>query len=78
MNTLPPFRLTLETELYEAHKTEWLQRYSGQFVVIKGKIPLGFFADFHNAYLAGVEKYGSDTDFLVKRIVAQEPVFLVF
>ena len=78
MSTAPPTRLNAETKLYEAHKREWLQNHPGKFVVIHGKVPLGFFADFHDAYRAGVEEYGSDTDFLVKRIVAQEPVFLVF
>jgi hypothetical protein len=78
MSTAPPTRLTIETELYESHKSEWLQTHRGEFVVIQGDALLGFFADFHGAYHAGVKKYGIDRDFLVKRIVAQEPVFLVF
>ena len=78
MSKTPPTRLDSETQLYETHKHEWLQNHPGEFVVIRGSVPLGFFADFHDAYRAGVERYGLDTDFLVKRIVAQEPVFLVF
>jgi hypothetical protein len=78
MSTAPPTRLTQETKLYEAHKSEWLKKHRDEFVVVKGNDLLGFFTSFHNAYSAGVEKYGIDSDFLVKRIVPQEPVFLVF
>jgi hypothetical protein len=45
---------------------------------VKGKEVLGFFASFHEAYSAGAMKYGTATDFLVKRVVPQEPVFEVF
>lgn len=71
-------RLSVELDLYDTHKAEWLNNHRGEFVVIKGKSPLGFFAEFQAAYRAGVEKYGMDADFLVKRVVAQEPVFSVF
>ena len=78
MATAPPTRLIVELELYESHKTEWLRQHRDQFVVIKGEKVLGFFPDFHQAYIAGVEKHGVGADFLVKRVVAQEPVFVVF
>jgi len=78
MAAAPPARLGVEIEVYEAKKSEWLKRNRDQFVVIKGKDILGFFVEFHEAYYAGVEKYGADTDFLVKRVVPQEPVFVVF
>ena len=78
MSTAPPTRLDVETALYEAHKSEWLKQHHNQFVVVKGDNVLGFFSEFHHAYQAGVEKYGIDNDFLVKRVVPQEPVFVVF
>lgn len=78
MAPAPPTRLNAEIEFYESHKSEWLQRYRDQFVVVKGNELLGFFIDFHNAYSAGAQKYGMNTDFLVKRVVPQEPVFVVF
>ena len=71
-------RLSVELDLYETHKAEWLNNHGGEFVVIKDKSPLGFFPEFQAAYRAGVEQYGMDADFLVKRVVAQEPVFSVF
>jgi hypothetical protein len=73
-----PGRLNAELELYEAKKKEWLQDHRGEFVVIKGDELLGFFGDFHSAYFSGAEQYGVGADFLVKRLVLQEPVFVVF
>jgi hypothetical protein len=78
MGIAPPTRLNAELELYESNKLDWLRSHPGEFVVIKGNDQLGFFAEFHEAYRAGVEKYGIHTDFLVKKVVAQEPVFVVF
>jgi hypothetical protein len=78
MVTATPNRLAHELRLYDAHKTEWLRRNQGQFVVIKGSEILGFFREFHEGYYAGVEKYGMGVDFLVKRVVDQEPVFVIF
>jgi hypothetical protein len=77
MGTAPPARLSVETQLYETQKAEWLQTHRDKFVVIKGQNPLGFFDSFHQAYIAGVAEYGMDVDFLVQRVVPQEPVFLV-
>ena len=77
MSTVPN-RLAIESALYEAKKSEWLQSHRDEFAVVKGKDLLGFFSSFHEAYSAGVEKYGINTDFLVKRVVPQEPLFEVF
>jgi hypothetical protein len=77
MSTAPPTRLSIETN-YETHKAEWLQSHRDEFVVVKDSEVLGFFASFHEAYSAGVEKHGTDADFLVKRVVPQEPVFVMF
>jgi len=78
MSTAPPDRLRAKTEFYASHKSEWIKNHRDHFVVVKGGDLLGFFPEFHVAYRAGVEKYGMHTDFLVKRVVPQEPVFLVF
>lgn len=78
MGTSSPFRLSVELAFYEAQKSEWLKKHQGEFVVIKESRPLGFFRDFQAAYTAGVSQYGVTTDFLVKRVAAQEPVFFVF
>ncbi len=71
-------RLAAEMSFYETHKGEWLRSHRDQFVVIKGATLLGFFPDFQAGYLAAVAEFGVTTDFLVKRIAKQEPVFVVF
>ena len=78
MATATPGRLSEELQIYESNKAEWLRKNHDQFVVIKGSEILGFFPAFHEAYYAGVEKYGAEVDFLVKRVVAEEPVFVIF
>ena len=75
---MPPIRLSTEIELYETRKSEWLQSHRDEFVVVKDKELLGFFPNFYEAYLAGAKKYGMSADFLVKRVVSQEPLFEMF
>lgn len=78
MKENPSTALAAELALYEANKSQWLQSHPGEFVVIHGNDNLGFFSEFHEAYSAGVHEFGMNTDFLVKKVVAQEPVFVVF
>lgn len=78
MATPLPTHLNTETKFYESHKRAWLQSHRDEFVVVKGNDLLGFFANFHEAYSAGAERYGTNANFLVKRLVPQEPVFEVF
>ena len=78
MSPAPPTRLTDELAFYENHKSEWLKTHRDEFVVIKRNKVVGFFNAFHEAYSVGVEEFGLDADFLVKRVVLQEPVFVVF
>jgi len=71
-------RLVSELEMYIRHKDEWLRGHPGEYVVIKGDQVLDFFPTFERAYSAGAGTWGMDTDFLVKCIVEQEPVFFIF
>lgn len=71
-------RLATELEFYKVHKAEWLQRHSGQYVVLKGSEVLGFYAALTDAYTAGASTWGIGKDFLVKQVLAYEPVFFVF
>jgi hypothetical protein len=73
-----PTRLSSELALFEEYKSQWLQKHRGKYAVIKDSELVGFFVDFHDAYRAGVEKFGMNTDFLVKRLADQEPVFVIF
>jgi len=71
-------RLARELEVYALHKNEWLRDHPGRYVVIKGDKVLSFHPTFDAAYHAGASAWGINTDFLVKQIVEQEPVFFVF
>jgi len=77
-NTRQTTRLGAELNLFDGHKAEWLEQHRGSYVVIKGENVLNFYSTFEDAYRAGAERWGTDTDFLVKQIVEQEPVFFVF
>jgi len=71
-------RLSAELEYYESHKEEWLSSSRGRYVVIKGHTVLGFFDAFEAAYRAGALEWGVDTDFLIRKVVEHEPVFVVY
>ncbi len=67
------FLLTEELKTYEAHRTAWADRL-GQFVVIRGQDILGFYPCHNDALEAGYDQYGSGP-FLVKQILAHEPIY---
>mgnify|MGYP005813194737 CR=1 FL=1 len=71
-------RLAREQETYSSHKAVWLAKHPGRYVVIKDSSVLGFFDSFQAAYTAGAIQFGIDNDFLVKKIVQNEPVFCLF
>lgn len=68
----------METAVYESRKAEWLKSHREEFVLIRGEDVVGFFPSFRDAYLAGVERYGTDVDFLVKQVIFQDPIFEMF
>lgn len=70
--------MAVELEYYVQHKSEWLAKRAGQYVVVKDTGLLGFYPNFESAYRAGAATYGVNTDFLVKQILEEEPVFFVF
>lgn len=77
MDTEHPARLAVELDYYRQHTREWATEKAGQYVVIKDTRVLGFYPDFEAAYRAGAGTYGLETDFLVKQVLAYEPVFCV-
>jgi hypothetical protein len=78
MATQPSSRLSAELATYESHKGEWLLAHRNEFVVMKGDRLLGFFPEFQEAYTVGVKEFGTDADFLVKRVTEHEPVCVVY
>jgi hypothetical protein len=71
-------RLGTELKFYATHKPEWLKTHSGEFVVVKDSNLLGLYAAWEQAFRAGVAAFGLREDFLVKQVLAQEPVYYVF
>jgi hypothetical protein len=78
MESTPPTRLITELQVFEANKQNWLKTRRDKYVVIRGREILDFFSSFHEGYLAGIAKFGANTEFLVKRVLEHEPVFVVF
>jgi len=71
-------RLATELSFYATHKAEWLERRSGQYVVAQDTNLLGFYDSWESAFKAGVVAFSVQRDFLVKQVLAQEPVYFIF
>jgi hypothetical protein len=63
--------LQQEKAVFNAHKDEFLAKYQGKFVLIKGEVVAGVFDDRFDAIHQGYERFGN-VPFLVKRIVEVE------
>jgi hypothetical protein len=70
--------LAEELSLYESNKSEWLESHSGEFVLISDTTLAGFFPSYERAFEAGLKKFGITKDFLIKQVVEQEPVFVIY
>ena len=66
---------TLERELatFEKNKAQFLERFPGFYVVVKGDNWIGPFPDAESAYEQGLNNYGLEP-FLVRQVVAEEPI----
>jgi hypothetical protein len=69
--------LEKELDVYKAKLPELLSKAPGQHVVICGDDVLGTFETYETALTHGYEKCGLNTPFLVKRILAHEPVHFI-
>jgi predicted aspartyl protease len=67
-----------ELRVFDQHKRQWLRTNSGEFVVIAGTTVAGFYPDYESAFHAGIKKFGVTTEFLVKQVCAEEPVYLIY
>jgi hypothetical protein len=50
----------------------------GKYVVAQDANLLGFYDSFESAFKAGVKAFGVRRDFLVKQVLAEEPVYFIF
>ena len=67
-----------ELRVYESHKASWLKSHKDEFVVISGDCVAGFYDTYNHAFAEALERFGIDRDFLIKQIVRQEPVFVIY
>jgi hypothetical protein len=65
--------LAEEIKTFDAHLTDWAER-EGQFVLIKGRDVLGFYARNDDALDAGYARLG-EGPFLVKQVLVHEPIY---
>jgi len=67
--------MALEQELqyFDAHKSELLEHYAGQFALIKGDSLLGTYTTLEEAFEAGVRALGNQP-FLIKQVLETEEV----
>jgi hypothetical protein len=71
---------TLQTELafFESNRAHWLLKHSGAFVAVRGRHVIGFFPDWHTAFLAGCARVDIRKSFLVKQVLEHDPVYYIF
>ena len=67
-----------ELRVYEQHRGEWLRSNPGDFVVVSKTTVVGFYPDFESAFNAGIKAVGLGVDFLVKKVAAEDPAYLIF
>jgi hypothetical protein len=67
-----------ELQVFEQHKQEWLHTNAGEFVVVVGSKVVGFHPDYESAFKAGLSAAGLGTNFLLKQVWAEEPVYLIY
>jgi hypothetical protein len=70
--------LAEELSVYESNKSAWLESHSGEFVLIGATTLAGFFPSYETAFEAGLKTFGIGKDFLIKQVVEQEPVFVIY
>lgn len=69
-------QLEQELAFFEKNKQEYLQKYENLFVLIKGERFVGAFPTAETAYEAGLREFDL-APFLVKQVLAEEPVLFV-
>jgi hypothetical protein len=77
MNSSSGAKMALEKELetYKKHLPD-LKAHEGKFVLIQGEIVVDTYSSYDDALKEGYKRFGT-VPFLVKQILAVEPVFYV-
>ena len=67
-----------ELELFEQHRKEWVRSNPGKYVVVIGNNVVGFYQDYRTAFIAGLSAAGLGRSFLLKQVLARDPVYFIF
>jgi hypothetical protein len=70
--------LAQELAWYETNKKAWLGAHRGKFVLVSDETVAGFFSSYEDALQAGLQTFGVSAEFLIKQVVEQEPVFVIY
>jgi len=67
--------LEAERHVFDSHLQEWLASgHEGKWVAILHEEAICFFDSLDEAYRAGVERWGTDQDFLAKQVRAHTDI----
>jgi hypothetical protein len=69
--TEAPADLAAELEYYNRNLKDWLRRYPGRVVLVKGDELVGVFDDEDEALVEGARRFGL-TSFLIRRVLPQQ------
>lgn len=68
--------LEKERTFFQQHREEWLSKFPGKFVLVKGEELIGAFNTPDDALIEGARRFGLDS-FLVRRVEqAEEDVYI--
>lgn len=70
--------LDQELDYFARHKEEWLRSHEGEFVVVYGLKLLGFVPAWDEAFRHAMRSVPQATAVLVKQVLKEEPVYLIF
>lgn len=70
--------LSIDYKFFEAHRSEWSNMHSDEFALVCNRALAGFYKSYEDAYKAGLQAFGVNSQFLVKQVCAVEPVFFIY
>lgn len=68
--------LEKERKYFEAKRDEWLKKYFGKFLLIKGESLIGAFNTQTDALIEGARRYGLGS-FLVRQVEESEEIIYI-
>jgi hypothetical protein len=74
----PISQLQAEYAIFEVHRKDWYRTHANEFVVICQQEVAGFFPNYQEGLRAGLKTFGVTSQFLVKQVCAEEPVFVIY